>query len=177
MIRSGIPCTSMSMPAYDVPRHPASDALSLTACLLWSPVGCAVKTLYIHKRETPTISSSEITWLLCIPSVRVPLSLKYIGPLVGVRCVCSSRVPSVLTSFWRFRLLICLCPIHSLLGCIHKIWNYEVWNLEPNFLTGFVDPVESTGISIYAINFGEQATNIKIITAIVVNVPLFLSTW
>ena len=39
-----------------------------------------------------------------------------------------------------------LCPILSPLGCIHKIWNYEEWNLRPNFVIGFVNPIENTGI-------------------------------
>ena len=57
--------------------------------------------------------------------------------------------------FWKckpllkFRLLVRLCPLHSLLGCIHKIWNYEGRNLRSNFVTEFVDPVENTGILLF----------------------------
>ena len=34
----------------------------------------------------------------------------------------------------------------SQLECVYKIWNYKRWNLQPIFVTGFIDPVENTGI-------------------------------
>ena len=51
MIRSGIPCTSISIPVYDVLRNPASGASVLTACLLWSPARWAVKTLNLQLKR------------------------------------------------------------------------------------------------------------------------------
>ena len=48
---------------------------------------------------------------------------------------------------WKFRLLVRLCPLHSPSRCVHRIWNYEGWNLWPNFVTEFVDPVENKGYS------------------------------
>ena len=43
------------------------------------------------------------------------------------------------------------------MGCIHKIWNYEGWNLWLNFVTEFVDPVENTDILI--LNFPGKSVN------------------
>ena len=49
----------MSIPAYDVPRHPASDACLDFLCLLWSPARYAVKTLYLLLSEELQLSPPQ----------------------------------------------------------------------------------------------------------------------
>ena len=68
-----------------------------------------------------------------------PIISPIMGSSVVVRCVDSFRLPTVLTSFLRFWLLVCLYLEHSSLRCIHKIWNYEESNLRPNLVIEFFD--------------------------------------
>ena len=120
--------------------------LVLTACVFCDPQLDRQRKLSIYnERETPTFSSSEITCLLCIPLIRGQLTPPYMDHKLVSMCLLLQTSDSA-NPFWRFRLLVRQCQLHSPLRCVHKICNYEECNPRPNFVIDLVDPVENKGI-------------------------------
>ena len=134
----------MSIPAYDVPSHPASDDC-LDLLVFCDPSWiCSENSLLKLERN------SNFLFLRNFLSLMHSFGPRPLPPRTWdhklVSDVLTPPSSTVLTPILRFRLLARLCSLHSPLGCVHKIWNYEGWNLRPNFVTEFVDPVENTCI-------------------------------
>ena len=120
--------------------------LVLTACLLWSPAGYAKKTLYLLLREKLQLSLPQ----------KLPVSYVFIRSVAhyllvyGIISWCPMyrllQTSGSANSLLEIQATSTSMYSHSHLGCEHKIWNYEGWNLRPNFITEFIDPVENTGI-------------------------------
>ena len=149
---TGIPCNRMIRSRILVLSCPYWLMMSLGILLLMLaltclssviPAGYAVKTFNLLLRKKLQLSPPQKLPVSFIFFRSAAHYLPRIWDHIGVRCVESSGLPTVLTPFWRFRLLVRLCPLHSPLGCVHKIWNYEGWNQRPNFVIEFVDPVEN----------------------------------
>ena len=153
MICSRIPCTSIFISSCDIFRHPTSNTF-VSYCL------SSVIPSWIGSENSllTTIDKLQLS-----PPQKLPVSFVFILyaahylPVYGIISWCS-MCPLLQTSDRaKFILEIqatCTSYVHStrLLGCIHKILNYEWWNLRQNFWTEFVDPVENTGILIDEFN-------------------------
>ena len=120
--------------------------LSRLAYLLWSPARYTVKTLYLLSSEKLQLS----------PPQKLPISYVFLWPAThhlphiwDHKLVSDIPAPTDLQyklPFWDSGCLYVYVHYIRLLGCVHKIWNYEEWNLRLNFVTEFVGPAENTGI-------------------------------
>ena len=75
--------------------------------------GWAVKTLHLQLERNSNFLLLRNCYSFLYSFGSQSTISPYMRSEVGVRWVGSSRLSTVLTSFWRFRLLECLCPLHS----------------------------------------------------------------
>ena len=109
----------------------------LTACLLWSQLDGQRNSNFLLLRNYLSLMYSF--------GPR-PITSPVHGIISWCRCVGSSRSPTVLTSFWRFRLLARLCPLLSPFGMCTQ--NLELRGMGPatKFCNWIRRPAENTGI-------------------------------
>ena len=130
--------------------------LSWLACFLSSLAGYAVKThtYYLEKLQLSPPQKLPVSYVFLrsathylpriwdhklVSDVSAPPDFRQCQPLLEIQATCKSM------------------SITFTLGCVHKIWNYDEWNLRPNFVTEFVDPVKSTGI--FYLNYSSILTD------------------
>ena len=118
----------------------------LTACLPWSQAGWAEKTLNLVLER-----SSNFLFLRSYLSLMYSFDLRLITfPVYGIVSWCPMyrffQTSDSSNFLLEFQATCTYMSLHSLLGYVHKILNYEEWNLRPNFITGFIFLVENSNI-------------------------------